>query len=117
MERSGLSLADLEAGNGLLYQTCKIRCSQERWRRMSSDCESAWGPEADRRAKLLIYLTLEGYSWTLIHNLPALDSLGRAGPDFMPPHRRKYRGFGWCRMAATHPNGTPRDEFGSCSTA
>jgi hypothetical protein len=42
-----LSLADLEAGNGLLYQTCKIRCSQEGWRRMSSDCESAWGPEVD----------------------------------------------------------------------
>ena len=29
--------------------------------------KSAWGPDADRRAKLLIYQAMVGQSWTLIY--------------------------------------------------
>jgi hypothetical protein len=37
--------------------------------REKSDCQSAWGPGADRHAKLLIRLAVEGHSWTLIHTV------------------------------------------------
>jgi hypothetical protein len=31
-------------------------------------CQSAWGPDADRRAKLLIFKAMDGgQSWTLIY--------------------------------------------------
>ena len=36
---------------------------------MASLYYSAWRPDADRRAKLLIYQTMEGQSWTLIYTL------------------------------------------------
>jgi hypothetical protein len=32
------------------------------------NCQSAWGPDADRRAKLLTYLAVEG-SFLLIHRI------------------------------------------------
>jgi hypothetical protein len=43
-----------------------------------AQCQSAWGPDADRRAKLLVYLAVEGQSWMLFHTAlrsPLLDSI------------------------------------------
>jgi hypothetical protein len=44
--------------------------------RQNPECWSAWGPDAYRRVKLLIYQAMEGQAWTLIYTQIAQAMFG-----------------------------------------
>lgn len=68
----------------------------------------AWGPDTDRRARLLIYLAVDGHFWTLVH-------IQGEDPGHMAPNETEEPDVGLfavVRSLLGHPRQSPRASLG-----